>query len=380
MRSFTTKKQTELKKIGVVGGGLAGLISAILLNRNGFSVTLFEKKTYPFHRVCGEYISNETVPFLRREGLYPDVFTPPVIQKFLLTSIGGSEARIELGMGGFGISRYAYDHFLAAIAKKEGVEIREGTRVTDVTFEQSCFKVSTADTSEEYPVVIGAQGKRSKLDKKLSRSFMEQRSPFIGVKYHIVTDFPADTVALHNFPRGYCGISQVEDGRFNMCYLSRRENLKKYKDIKVMEEAVLYKNPHLRSLFANADFLFDQPEVINEVSFAPKQLIEDHVLMAGDAAGLITPLCGNGMAMAIHSAKVLADCITSNWNGHLDRFSLEYDYLHGWNKLFKKRLWVGRKTQHLFGTQLTSSLAVGMTRYARPITKKLISLTHGQAF
>lgn len=369
-----------MKQIGIVGGGLAGLISAILLNRKGFSVTLFEKKSYPFHRVCGEYISNETVPFLKREGLYPSSFDPPIIKQFILTSISGGEARVPLDMGGFGISRYAYDHFLVAIAKKEGVVVKEGTSVTNITFKDSSFQVEAGTETFEMPVVIGAFGKRSKLDKALNRDFMEKRSPFVGVKYHIKADFPNDTVALHNFPLGYCGISRVEDDKYNMCYLTRRENLKAHKDIKAMEEAVTYQNPHLKALFENSDFLLDQPEVINEISFAPKQLIEDHILMAGDSAGLITPLCGNGMAMAIHGAKVLSDCIDRNWNGSLDRFSVEYDYVHEWNALFKRRLWVGRKTQNLFGTPLTSSFAVGLGKYARPLTKKLISLTHGRTF
>lgn len=369
-----------MKQIGIVGGGLAGLISAILLNRKGFSVTLFEKKTYPFHRVCGEYISNETVPFLKREGLYPSSFDPPIIKQFILTSISGGEARVPLDMGGFGISRYTYDHFLVAIAKKEGVAVKEGTSITNIIFKDSSFQLEAGTKTFEMPVVIGAFGKRSKLDKALKRDFMEKRSPFVGVKYHVKADFPNDAVALHNFPLGYCGISRVEDDKYNMCYLTRRENLKEYKDIKAMEEAIVYQNPHLKALFENSEFLLDQPEVINEISFAPKQLIEDHILMAGDSAGLITPLCGNGMAMAIHGAKVLSDCIDRNWNGSLDRFSVAYDYVHEWNALFKRRLWVGRKTQNLFGTPLTSSFAVGLGKYARPLTKKLISLTHGGTF
>ncbi|MCR9083896.1 MAG: NAD(P)-binding protein, partial [Cyclobacteriaceae bacterium] len=60
------------KNIGIVGGGLAGLVSAYLLAKNGHSVQLFEKKNYPFHRVCGEYLSNEVVDFLKRESLFPE--------------------------------------------------------------------------------------------------------------------------------------------------------------------------------------------------------------------------------------------------------------------------------------------------------------------
>ena len=52
-------------KIIVIGGGLAGLTSAILLAKANFDITLIERKQYPFHRVCGEYISNEVLPFLK---------------------------------------------------------------------------------------------------------------------------------------------------------------------------------------------------------------------------------------------------------------------------------------------------------------------------
>jgi len=369
-----------LKRVGIVGGGLAGLVSAILLNRKGFDVTLFEKKRYPFHRVCGEYISNETTPFLKREGLYPSDYGPPVIRNFILSSISGSTSRVNLGMGGFGISRYTYDPFLVNVARKEGVEVQEGVAVNNVSFQESSFQIETSNKHYETPVVIGAFGKRSKLDKALDRNFMKYRSPFVGVKYHVKADFPGDAVALHNFPLGYCGISQVEDGKYNMCYLTRRENLKRFGDIPMMEKEVVYQNPHLRSLFQDSDFLLDQPEVINEISFAPKKLIEDHILMTGDSAGLITPLCGNGMAMAIHGAKILSEAITRHWNGQLDRFALEYEYQNRWNALFKRRLWVGRKTQNLFGTRLNSSFAVALGNYAKPITKKLIRLTHGQPF
>ena len=55
----------------VVGGGLAGLINSILIRKAGFEVTLIERKKYPFHRVCGEYVSNEVIPFLKSEGLFP---------------------------------------------------------------------------------------------------------------------------------------------------------------------------------------------------------------------------------------------------------------------------------------------------------------------
>jgi flavin-dependent dehydrogenase len=86
--------------------------------------------------------------------------------------------------------------------------------------------------------------------------------------------------------------------------LTTRENLRKYKNVSEMERNILWKNPHLKKIFLEAEFLYDKPEVINEISFSPKKQIENHIIMIGDTAGFITPLCGNGMAMAIHGAKL----------------------------------------------------------------------------
>lgn len=370
-----------MKEIIVVGGGLAGLISSIELAQSGYLVTLFEKKKYPFHRVCGEYISNEVAPYFSANQLLPDLELPQ-IQQFELSSIRGKSLQMPLDLGGFGLSRFALDQHLVNKASALGVQVHEQTTILSCVFSGGKFLIETSIGRQfESDLVIGAYGKNSILDKKLSREFTSKRSPFLGVKYHVKTDAPKNTVSLHNFEGGYCGFSAIEDGKYNLCYLGSRSVLKKYGSIAEMEENVLCKNPQLRHLFKNSDFLFDKPEVINEFSFAPKKLIENHILMAGDAAGLITPLCGNGMAMAIHSGKILADLIKVYWAGDsLKRTELENAYLKEWNALFKRRLWVGRQTQKLFGTKFSSELAVGLVQSVRPLAKRIMKNTHGEPF
>ena len=76
--------------IAIIGGGLAGLINAILLRRAGLSVILFEKNQYPFHRVCGEYISNEVIPFLENHALFPTHLMPSAINQLVISSTGGN--------------------------------------------------------------------------------------------------------------------------------------------------------------------------------------------------------------------------------------------------------------------------------------------------
>lgn len=369
-------------KITIIGGGLAGLVNAILLARNGVSVTLFEKKAYPFHKVCGEYISNEVAPFLKKQSLFPKHLETSSIGRFQFTSIKGRSYEMPLDLGGFGISRYILDHFLVEKAREAGVDVREKESVTGVTFAEDKLQVTSASGAERIAdFVIGAYGKSGMLDKKLDREFTKKRSPFIGVKYHIKTEFPQDKIALHNFKGGYCGISAIEDDKYNLCYLGSRESLRQHGSIEAMEEAVLKKNPHLKEILENSDFLFDRPEVINEFSFKPKSLIENHILMSGDTAGLITPLCGNGMAMAIHSAKLLSETIISH-SGHSRsrRRDIENEYQSLWNRTFKHRLRVGRQTQQLFGSPLASEIAVSLMKNSPWIAGKIMKGTHGEVF
>ncbi len=365
----------------VIGGGLAGLINAILLNRAGLKVLLFEEKVYPFHRVCGEYISNEVIPFLRKHDLYPEEHQPSDISLFHLSSIAGTSLKMPLDLGGFGISRYVYDAWLAEKAQNEGVEIIH-QRVVNVDFEDDQFMVTTkSDNQFTAKVVVGAFGKRSSLDKNLSRTFITKRSPYIGVKYHLKSkEINNDEIALHNFSGGYCGISRIENEVFNLCYLSHRSNLKKYGSIPKMEKELLSVNPHLKKVFNESDFLFPKPEVINEITFEKKEPVFNHILMSGDSAGMITPLCGNGMAMAIHSAKISSELIIKNFKSGFNRSMLEKEYTTEWNRLFAKRLWAGRKIQSLFGSSNLSGPTVGLGKAFQPFAKYLMKQTHGSPF
>ena len=369
-----------MKKVIVIGGGLAGLVSSILLVRKGLHVTLIEEKKYPFHRVCGEYVSNEVIPFLKKNGLFPEELKPAKITQFHLTSPSGTSLKMPLDLGGFGISRYAFDQWLFDRARSEGVDFHWG-RVTSVKFEENF----TAKTKDEFEIhadlAIGAFGKRSHLDKGLNREFTQKSYPYVGVKYHLRTaEADGEAIALHNFKDGYCGISRVEDDKFNLCYLTHRDNLKRFGSIPTMEHNVLSGNPFLRRLFDNSEFLFDKPEVINEISFYPKEPVFNHILMAGDSAGMIAPLCGNGMAMAIHSAKLLSELILENISKGFDLEQLEVSYHKAWSKAFQKRLWIGRNIQHMFGAIYVTEFAVAFNNAFPKLARSLMKRTHGKVF
>ncbi|RFS14741.1 NAD(P)/FAD-dependent oxidoreductase [Emticicia sp. C21] len=363
----------------VIGGGLGGLTVAIELAGKGFSVIVIEKHAYPFHKVCGEYISNEVRPYLEHIGLDINKLGASTINKFQLTSIKGKSLHSPLQMGGFGISRYTLDYELYRIALNIGVQFELNASVEDTQRINDTFFVDTnTNKTFQAKVLIGSYGKRARVDKVIQRPIPKQQTSYLGIKYHISLDYPKDLISLHNFHGGYCGISAIEDNKFCLCYLSQTSNLKHKSGIKQMEEDILYKNPFLKEIFTNAEFLFKKPEVINEVVFVSKSQVHENIIMVGDSAGLITPLAGNGMSIAIRSGFFSAQLITEFLQGNINRTELEKLYISNWNSNFRNQLWRGRQLQKLFGKEKISELAITFLKNLPVLMPLVIRSTHGK--
>jgi flavin-dependent dehydrogenase len=371
--------------VGVIGGGLAGLSLSILLAQAGHKIILFEKEKYPFHRVCGEYISLESWKFIESLGFNLSQLDLPIIKKLIVSAPNGDFIKTYLDPGGVGISRFFIDNELKKIAVKYGITLLEETKVNDVFFNDDSFLIIYNGGKISSPVVSGSFGKRSNLDVKWTRDFIKQKpgklNNYIGVKYHIKTSFPFDTIALHNFKNGYCGISKVEGDRYCLCYLTTAQNLKQNNNsIKEMEQNILYKNPFLKNIFSESEFLFPEPVTISQISFDKKLQVENHVLMTGDAAGMITPLCGNGMSMALHSSKIVFESINSFLNKKITRNEMENQYTHLWKMKFEKRLLAGRMIQKLFGKEFITNRFIGVVKHLPFLINRMVKATHGKEF
>lgn len=363
----------------IIGGGLAGLTNALHLLKLGFKVTLIEKSHYPKHKVCGEYISNEVLPYLSWLGIDLFKLGPTKISELFYSSATGQAIKSTLPLGGFGISRYVMDHFLYQVAKERGCVILEDL-VGNVTFTNEEFMVFTKNRGLiKSKVVVGAYGKRGALDQKLGRSFVLQKSPWLAIKAHYRGSFPDTLVALHNFNGGYCGVSKVEDDKINICYLTDYKVFKRYKDIDAHQKEVLYENPHLKDIFENSERIMDCPLTIGQISFTKKQLVENHIIMIGDSAGLIHPLCGNGMAMAIQSAKICAESIADFLRGELkSREQFEEKYVKEWNRNFKRRMQIGKILSEVFKERKLTEPAMRVLTYFPSLIPLIIKQTHGK--
>ncbi len=363
----------------IVGGGLAGLSSSIHLSKENLRVLVIEKNNYPKHKVCGEYISNEVLPYL--EFLDIDVFKlgAKKINKFQLSTTKGQLISADLPLGGFGISRFCLDEALANKAIENGVEMLQDT-VEDIQFSNDSFSVETKSRKTfKAKIVIGAYGKRANLDVKLDRKFIKTKSPYLAVKTHVKGDFPNDLVALHNFEGGYCGVSKVEDDSINLCYITNFKSFKKYKDIDEFQEKVVFNNEHLRAIFSETTPVFEKPLTISQISFEDKKPVENHIIMCGDTAALIHPLCGNGMSMAIRSAQIASDLIIDFFNSETpNREALEKQYLREWNAAFKSRLKTGHVVADFFNQPKISEVMMQALKWFPGILPHIIKRTHGK--
>lgn len=363
----------------IIGGGLAGLSCAIHLTKFGIDVLLIEKNEYPRHKVCGEYVSNEVLPYLTFLDI--DVFElkAKTIDTLELSTSKGKLLSANLPLGGFGISRFCLDNAMAKQAIENGVEILQDS-VVDIEFSNEMFTIFTKKGNIFYSnIAVGAYGKRSVVDRKLNRQFIKNKSPYLAVKTHLEGDFPEHVVALHNFEGGYCGVSKVENDHVNVCYICDYRIFKRFSNIEEFQNKVLFKNAHLKTIFEKSTMVFEQPLTISQISFDAKKPIENHVIMCGDTAALIHPLCGNGMSMAIRSAQIASQHIIKYFDSeYSSREALEKQYLRAWNHAFKSRLKMGHVIARLFESPNLSETIMRGLKWFPWLLPHIIKRTHGK--
>jgi flavin-dependent dehydrogenase len=327
----------------------------------------------------------ESWEFLQGLGLDLESMQVSRISRLQVSAINGKMLEQDLPLGGFGVSRYLLDHSLSDIARAAGVTIEENTKVNDILFIDAGFVIETSKQNYKATVTCGSFGKRSNIDIRWKRDFAtatkNKLNNYVGVKYHIRSSFSSTTIALHNFRNGYCGIVKIEEDKYCLCYLTTADNLQRNKgSITAMEQSILAQNPHLKKILDESERLYDAPLTISQISFDKKSQVENHVLMIGDAAGMITPLCGNGMSMALHGSKIAAEQINRFLQRRISRLEMEQYYTHQWQRQFAGRLRMGRIIQRMFGGERLTNSFISVAKRLPSLVNFLIKQTHGQPF
>lgn len=360
----------------IAGGGLSGLTASLILGAS-FKVLLIDPDAYPRHKLCGEYLSNEVIQPLSQLGVSFSDLNAVSIDRLEYT-FHNKKLSSSLPLGGKGISRYALDHKLYELIQAQNKSDVLQNKVTHVEHCSNGFNVSCGNDIYSCKQFIMATGKRSLLDKKLSRSFITKKSPWLAVKMHYHYEMPDDLVGLHAFNGGYAGLSKVENDKVNLCYLATYESFKAFKDVDAFNQQVLSQNKKLDHFLRHATACWDKPITISQISFDQKKPVENNIMMIGDTAGLIHPLCGNGMAMAIHSAILASQSITPFLEEKINRKQALDHYTKKWNHHFKSRLKTGRWLQTILLNPSYTKIAYRLLGWFPWMLPIIIKRTHGK--
>jgi len=369
----------------VIGGGLAGCSTALQLARDGHDVLLAEQSTYPRQKLCGEFLSPEAQSSFRRLGVLGAVQRAGAasIDRALLTAPSGTATEHALPDAALGLSRYELDHLLFRRACAAGVDGRPGTRVTDVQGSlDEGFAVTVGAETVEARLVFGAYGRRGLLDRTLERPFLDEQPPYVAFKAHYAGPSAAElshTIELHSAPGGYCGLSPVEDDRVNVCWIGHTDALKKAGGTpSAMLDENLRQNPMLDDRLRGLTRVSAQFKAVSQVPLMPKSRFAGDVCMIGDAAGMIAPLCGDGMAMALRTADLVSPLASDVLDGRRSATSFRSAYRSAWSNTFGRRMRLGRWIHAAAFRPGAARLLVQSCRVLPPLARWLIRTTRGR--
>ncbi len=291
----------------IVGGGLAGGAAALLLARGGVPVTLFEREAGAHDKVCGEFLSIEAQDTLAMLGLDPAALGAVAIDRVRLVS-AGREAEARLPFRALGLSRRVLDAALLDRAAGAGAQIERGVRVTAI----DAGRVRTAKGDHAADRILVATGKHG-----LRGSGAPRDSGYVGFKMHWRLSHAqaarlAGWIELLPFDGGYAGLQLVGADTANLCLIVRQETLGDVSGGWDGLLATLLRDAAFAARFDGAEPLFQRVLSIANLPYGHiRRDSPDGLFNLGDRAAMTASLTGDGMAGALLSARLAAECILS---------------------------------------------------------------------
>ena len=291
----------------VLGGGVAGCATSIALARKGRSVTLIEREPTPRHKVCGEFLSGEALEDLHALGIdVPALGAVPIDYVRLAAARRAAEAPLPFHAAS--LTRKALDSALIAEAVTAGVHVERGRSVQSLSRTTANLWQAKLDDGTRYeaPTTFLATGKHD------LRGHGRPKDPhqWIALKMYYRLS-PAQTVDLADaseltlYSGGYGGIQPVEGGITNFCCVVKRWYFAR---AGLRWDGLLAKMqqdcPHLAMRLAGAEPLLDKPIVVTHIPYGYiRGTTEDGLYCIGDQAAVIPSFTGDGISIALHSAR-----------------------------------------------------------------------------
>jgi len=344
-------------EIVIIGGGPAGTTTAIYLADLGFDVCLIEKKIFPREVICGEFLSKEVSESLLQLNLLENFISikPNKLKSFKFCNENGDNISSQFDFPAYAIKRSLFDNFLMEAAKNRGVKIFQPAQVKLISRSGNIYILTLGkeDASEliiKAEIVIAAYGKQNVMDKQLNRSFVRYKSKLNGIKLHVdkkfMKNFNLNEISIYSADGIYCGVNAVDDNTVTVCFLEDRNNYKK--SFRQHLRDLLLLNRNFGNLF-NEEFKFQIDNITaygtGNIFFGKKSTVEDGIFMVGDAAGVIAPLAGDGIGMAMESARLLSEILSKK--NKMSKIDCEAVYKKEWKRNFSRRIRTSKLIQYI---------------------------------
>lgn len=346
----------------IAGAGPAGAIAATVLARAGARVLLLERSRFPRPKLCGDSINPAAASILHRLGLSPVLADGLPVDGMLVSGEGAVRVvgTYPNAVHGVSLTRAVLDARLAAAAVQAGARLEEGVVVRGPLLNDG--RVSGVEVSGGRglprqvcaPVVIAADGHFSRVARplQLSCAAVRPRRWAIGAYFEGVRGL-GERGEMHVRDDHYIGVAPVPGGLANACLVSAERSLLRSRHVLV---AHLGADPVLRDRFAGSRMV-GQPAILGPLAVEARAAGYPGLLLAGDAAGFIDPMTGDGLRFAFRGGELAAREALR---------ALE----HGWNEA---HLRLGRSRRAEFGRKWRFNRALRALA-ARPLAVRAASV------
>ena len=286
---------------------MAGCAAAIALARKGRGVTLIESELTPRHKVCGEFLSGEALEDLH--ALSIDVVSLGAVPiDYVRLAAARRAAEAPLPFPAASLTRKALDTALLSEAVAAGVHIERGRSVQALTRTADDVWRATLNDGTQYqaPTAFLATGKHD------LRGHRRPEDPKRWVAFKMYFQLtPAQAAELDGaselmlYPGGYGGIQPVEGGIANLCCVVQKRYLPRAGDRWEGLLATMQQDcPHLAMRLAGAEPLLAKPIAITHIPYGfVRRTTEDGLYCVGDQAAVIPSFTGDGISIALHTAR-----------------------------------------------------------------------------
>jgi menaquinone-9 beta-reductase len=330
----------------VIGAGPAGSSAAITAARSGARVLLLERGRFPRNKVCGEFVSAESLDLLSSlldlsgKDLLSEAHRIPLARifsdRFMLP--------IPISPPAASVARFDMDAALWQAATDSGVETHEQATVQSVKG-TGPFTVVANENAFECRALINASGRWSNLTARTNET-STARPKWLGLKAHFAEENPSPSVDIYSFRGGYCGVQPVslreqkDENRINVCAMVRA-------DVASSLKQAFCQNPFLAKRSQNWQPLM-QPVSTSPLIFREPNPVDGNILMAGDAAGFVDPFVGDGISLALRSGNLCARSLAPFMRNEISLVAAAQSYHQAYKRELLPVFRISSKVRHLY--------------------------------